>query len=111
MHHKNIGVLRGAFSFRARVAGLFAWKQMSSADGILMLAPCRSIHTCGMKHAIDVAFINRYGEVLKVVTSLEPYSHVSCRGACAVYERFSCSDTWFSEGDQLVIGIDSTNTQ
>lgn len=102
MQYRGIGAMLGAFSFMARVRGLFAWK---STDKILMLAPCRAIHTFGMKYAIDVAFINRSGGVIKVVKALPPRSRVSCRGACAVYERLSCSDAWFEEGEQLVIGV------
>lgn len=107
MQHKGIGVMLGAFSFSARIRGLFAWKH---TDKTLMLAPCRSIHTFGMTRPIDVAFVNRRGEVIKVVTALPPRSRVSCRGACAVYERFSCSDAWFEEGDRLVIGVAPAQT-
>lgn len=104
MQQKGIGTLLGAFSFTARVRGLFAWKH---TDKTLMLAPCRSIHTFGMKHAIDVAFVDRDGEVIKVVKAVPPRSRISCRGACAVYERLSCPDAWFEEGDELVIGAKS----
>ena len=73
MQQKGIGTLLGAFSFTARVRGLFAWKH---TDKTLMLAPCRSIHTFGMKHAIDVAFVDRDG-----ATAL---AHFVSRGVCSV---------------------------
>lgn len=37
-------------------------------DGVMVLAPCRQVHTFGMRCAIDVAFVARDGEVLRVVT-------------------------------------------
>ncbi len=103
IYQEGIGVLIGAFSWCARLRGLFAWKH---TDKTLLLAPCRSIHTYGMKRALDIAFINQHGEVIKVIKMLRPWSRVSCCGAHAVCERFSCDDAWFKEGDQLVIGVE-----
>lgn len=37
-------------------------------DGVLVLEPCRQVHTIGMRFAIDVAFVGRAGRVLRVVT-------------------------------------------
>ena len=37
-------------------------------DGVLVLSPCRQVHTIGMRCAIDVAFVARDGRVLRVVT-------------------------------------------
>ena len=33
-------------------------------DGVLVLRPCRQVHTFGMRFPIDVAFCDRYGFVL-----------------------------------------------
>ena len=35
-------------------------------DGVLVLRPCRQVHTFGMQFPIDVAFCDRYGFVLHV---------------------------------------------
>ena len=40
----------------------------SGMEGALVLAPCRWIHTIGMRFPIDVAFLDRDGTVLDVVT-------------------------------------------
>ena len=32
-------------------------------DGVLVLRPCRQVHTFGMQFPIDVAFCDRYGFV------------------------------------------------
>ena len=37
-------------------------------DGAVVLRPCRSVHTIGMKFAIDVAFVDADGTVLKTRT-------------------------------------------
>jgi uncharacterized membrane protein (UPF0127 family) len=39
-----------------------------SIDGVLVLRPCRQVHTIGMRFPIDVAFCARDGRVLRVVT-------------------------------------------
>ena len=35
-------------------------------DGVLVLRPCRQVHTFGMHFPIDVAFCDRYGFVLHI---------------------------------------------
>lgn len=39
----------------------------SSLDGALVIDPCRSVHTLGMKFAIDVAFVDGDGIVVKTL--------------------------------------------
>ena len=43
-----------AATFWDRLMGLFPCR---SSDEILLIAPCRSVHTFGMGYAIDIAFI------------------------------------------------------
>ena len=40
-------------------------------DGVLVIRPCRQVHTFGMRFPIDVAFCDRYGFVLHLA-SLAP---------------------------------------
>lgn len=47
----------------ARAKGLLG---RSSFEGALVLSKCRSVHTIGMKFAIDVAYLDAEGIVLKV---------------------------------------------
>ncbi len=35
-------------------------------EGVLVLRPCRQVHTLGMKFPIDVAFCDRYGFVVHI---------------------------------------------
>ncbi|HZP27814.1 MAG TPA: DUF192 domain-containing protein [Acidimicrobiia bacterium] len=41
-------------------------------DGVLVLEPCRQVHTFGMRFAIDVAFCAPDGRVLRVVPAMRP---------------------------------------
>ncbi len=36
-------------------------------DGAIVLRPCRQIHTIGMRFALDVAFLDAEGEVIRIV--------------------------------------------
>jgi uncharacterized protein len=57
--------LEVAGSRRARARGLLG---RDGVDGALLLRPCRSVHTLGMKFSIDVAFCDDELRVLRVVT-------------------------------------------
>jgi hypothetical protein len=54
-----------ARTWRDRAKGLLG---RDGIEGALMLAPARSVHTVGMRFAIDVAFCDGDGVVLRVVT-------------------------------------------
>src|SRR3954452_3426009 len=72
-----------ARGFRARLLGL-AFRR--SAPEALLISRCRSVHTCGMRFAIDVVFLDGEGRVLRVAERVRPWRVVSCRGARAVIE-------------------------
>jgi uncharacterized protein len=52
----------------------------------LLLAPARSVHTFGMRCAIDVVFLDADLRVVKVVDRLRPWRMASARRAVAVLE-------------------------
>ena len=54
-----------ARSRRERARGLLG---RDGIEGALWLAPARSVHTVGMRFAIDVAFCDGEGVVLRIVT-------------------------------------------
>ena len=54
-----------ASGVRGRAKGLLG---RDGIDGTILLDPCRSIHTVGMRFDIDVAFCTRDLEVVKVLT-------------------------------------------
>jgi len=57
-----------------RMIGLLGRDSLAPGDG-LVLTPCNSIHTCFMRFAIDVVFLDRAGTVLRAVTALRPFRY------------------------------------
>ena len=53
-------------------------------DGVLVLRPCRQVHTFGMRFPIDVAFCDRYGFVLHV-SRLRPRPGLALRVSHAYF--------------------------
>jgi uncharacterized protein len=51
---------------RARRRGLLG--RTSVGGGAMLLAPCRSVHTIGMRFPIDIAFLNASSKVIDTVT-------------------------------------------
>jgi len=58
-----------ARSWRERSRGLLG---RDGIDGALWIAPARQVHTVGLRFAIDVAFCDGDGVVLRIVT-MPPY--------------------------------------
>lgn len=79
--------VRVADSFPTRLIGLLG--QAPAVGQGLLLQPCASVHTIGMRATIDVAFLGVNGEVLKLVPALRPMRFASCAGAQQVVET-SC---------------------
>lgn len=50
---------------------------------------CASVHTCFMRYPLDVVFIHRGGDILRVCESVVPWRLLSCAGAFAALERAS----------------------
>ena len=82
---KEIDVLI-ADTFITRFAGLMFRKKLSPAMG-LYLAPCNSVHMCFMRFAIDVVYLDKEYNIIKVVNHLQPWIGFSiCKKAWAVLE-------------------------
>ena len=96
-----------AVGFFDRLRGLFSKR---AKGDVLLIAPCRSIHTFGMGFPIDIAFIDRQGTVIDSVEGLPPFRLRKCRGAFGVLERKASrgqrSDgPWFKEGEEIRLCI------
>ena len=65
--------------------GLLGRSGLESGEGLL-LRPASSVHTFFMRFAIDVVFLGRDGEVLKVAKRVPPWRTAAARGAKAVVE-------------------------
>lgn len=65
-----------ADSFFTRFAGLMFRKNLPAATG-LFLAPCNSVHMCFMRFAIDVVYMDKEYNIIKVVKNLSPWTGLS----------------------------------
>ena len=59
-----------ADTFWLRLKGLLGTAALPEGEG-LFLCPCNCVHTCGMRYAIDVLFLDSDGRILKLVQALE----------------------------------------
>jgi uncharacterized protein len=85
---------------RARRRGLLG---RDGIEGALVLRPCRHVHTFGMRFAVDVAFCDADGLVLRT-TSLAPWrlSPVIRRSAFVIEAEAGAFDRWrLRTGDRV----------
>lgn len=61
-----------AHTFFTRLAGLMGKKELKVNEGML-LRPCSSIHTCFMKFAIDVVFLDGEYRVVELINNMSPW--------------------------------------
>lgn len=64
--------LRLALDAWRRLRGLLGGPPLAEAEGLL-LRPCRGVHTCFMRYAIDVLFLDEEGRVVEVLGGLRPF--------------------------------------
>jgi uncharacterized membrane protein (UPF0127 family) len=74
-----------AKGFRARLLGL-AWRDRAAAGPGLLIPRCASVHTLGMRFALDIFFLDRDGHVIAVRRRVLPRRVVWQRGAAAILE-------------------------
>ena len=65
--------------------GLLGRRSLPAGEGLL-IRPAPSIHTFFMRFPIDVVFLSRAGEVMKISANVGPRRTRSCRRAHAVLE-------------------------
>ncbi len=85
---------------RQRARGLLG---RDGLEGAVVLRPCRQVHTLGMRFAIDVAFCDREGVVLRT-GCLRPWrvSPLVLRSSFAVEAKAGAFERWRLEpGDEL----------
>jgi hypothetical protein len=92
-----------ATSMMSRLKGLLF---CSPDDTQIILAPCNDIHTFGMRYSIDVAFVDKWGRVIKVCKAVPPNKRIKDRRAAVVIERFSNDEAWFAEGQKVSLVLE-----
>jgi uncharacterized membrane protein (UPF0127 family) len=70
---------------RTRGRGLAGLDELP-ADHALLLEPCRSVHTLGMRFALDLLWLDADGELVRLDAAVAPRRVRSCRRARAVVE-------------------------
>lgn len=70
-----------------------------------VLAPCNDVHTFGMGHELDVAFIDAEGRVLAVHRQVGKGRRLRCSQAAATVERFARGDPWLMPGDRVGLTV------
>ena len=70
---------------RARLLGLAGLREVPYPSALLILG-CSSVHTFGMRFAIDVLFLDERREVIGERRGMRPWRIASRRGAKAVLE-------------------------
>jgi uncharacterized membrane protein (UPF0127 family) len=68
-----------------RMKGLLGKRELVAGEGLL-IQPAPSIHTFFMRFPIDVVFLAKNGEVMRVAANVAAWRMRSCRRAFAVLE-------------------------
>jgi len=63
--------VRVASSFSARLIGLLKHKELPPGEG-LVIRPCNSVHTFGMRFTIDVLFLDEQGVIVDAWCQMPP---------------------------------------
>ena len=76
--------IREATTQRSRLLGLALLKE---AQGVALHLPrCRSVHTFGMRFALDIAFLDQRGRTIRIERNVQPNRVLLCRAARSVLE-------------------------
>lgn len=63
--------IRKADSFLSRLKGLLFTKKLESKH-CLLIVPCSSIHTLGMRYAIHIIFLSKNNTILAIRNNIKP---------------------------------------
>ncbi len=63
-----------------RLRGLLGRAQLEEREGLL-LSPCHSIHTLGMRYPLDIVFLDAARQIIKCVPHLKPFRLAAARDA------------------------------
>ena len=94
--------IKVAVTFFTRLVGLLTTPNLPTGAG-LVIKPCSSVHTLGMRYPIDVVFVDASDTVVKVVDRLKPSRLANHWGADYVIElpAGTIAATFTQLGDKL----------
>lgn len=95
---------RVAASFKDRFKGLIG-KESIQSDEALFFDKCSSVHMFGMRFSIDVIYLNRQSEIIKIVSKLSPWSFSLFPKASSLIEvrAGQCQKMGLEIGDRLIL--------
>lgn len=75
-----------ARTFISRACGLLLRKKLNYGE-CLLITPCSSIHTIGMRYSIDVVFIDALGYITDIYYNVPPFRiRCSSKSSCSAVE-------------------------
>ena len=95
-----VDVLKGWFD---RLVGLLGTRRGGTGARVVALVGCSSIHTFGMRYAIDVALVSREGVVMRAARGVMPSRVIGAHGAWLALERPSSTGPWPGEGQRVEV--------
>jgi uncharacterized membrane protein (UPF0127 family) len=97
-------VVEPALDSKSRRKGLLGRDRLDE-EHALLIAPCGSVHTFGMRFPIDVLFVGPDGRVVKIVERLRSWRVAGSLQACFTVELAagSVSRTGVCAGDRLTL--------
>jgi uncharacterized membrane protein (UPF0127 family) len=97
-------------NFLERMWGLLGRQKLEVDEGLL-ISPCSSVHTFGMRFTIDVVFLNKDLTIVKTVESLKPWRMAASNKSYMVLELAdkSINKLQLITGQQLEWHHDSPN--
>lgn len=78
-------VLYLADSFWERLRGLLGTKQLPDNTGLLLMR-CNSIHMFFMRYALDIVYVDRNFQIVKLVHNIKPWQISGCWKAAHTIE-------------------------
>ena len=100
-----------AVTFVSRLMGLMFKKGMKE-NSALIFYKCPSIHMFFMFFAIDIVFLDKYDQILRICNCLKPWRAVLCSEAATTIEfpAQKASQNALKVGDKLLI-VPNTSTE
>jgi uncharacterized membrane protein (UPF0127 family) len=94
--------VESALTLWERFRGLMLRSHLTLGEGIL-IPDCRSVHTCFMRFPIDVVYLTRDNEVVKIVPRMKPWRVSACMAGCLVLEAPAgwAARVGLQEGDRV----------
>lgn len=71
--------------FHERLFGLLFRRRLQH-DEALFIVPCKSVHTIGMRYSIDLIYLDKDMQIIKLVKNLKPFRFSACHSAYGVIE-------------------------